>query len=85
MRTLFALTVGLAVGVSLVVVGVLVFEFGLGQPIICHGGRPGQTECGNLPLVVSVFVILAGLVTVIGAIIYAVRVWEGSDSGYPSD
>ena len=84
MKTVFGLIIGLVVGVSLVALGVLVFTYGLAQPINCQG-YSNRSACGNFPLFAGVFVTLAGLVTVGGAIIYALRVWEHSDSEVADD
>jgi len=80
MRTIFSLIIGLVVGVSLIALGVSIFGYGLGQPITCRQSPSGKGGCGNLPLIIRVFVAVTGLVTLVGAIIYAVRVWEGAAS-----
>lgn len=83
MRLLLALIIALAIGVTLVAIGVWIFAYGLGEPIICRN-YAGRGACGNFPLIIGVFITLAGLTTLSGAIIYAVRVREGSDEE-PSD
>lgn len=75
---------GLALGLSLIVLGISVFRYGMGQPIYCEGGAFGG-GCGNIPEVIGLVTTLAGLATTSGAIIYGVKVWEGSDSGLEED
>ena len=86
MRTIFGLTIALAVGISLTALGVTTFLYGLGQPIGCRTSNvPYRGGCGNLPEVAGAFMIMGGLVTVVGSIAYAMRVWEHSDSELEDD
>lgn len=84
MRTLFGLIIGLVVGVILIALGVSIFAYGLGQPIEC-GNYTNRAYCGNFPMIVGVFITLAGIVTLPAVIVYAVKVREGSDSELPGD
>lgn len=83
MRNLFALLIGLGVGLGLIALGVSIFTYGLGQPINCQG-YTNRSACGNLLLIVGVFITLAGLVTTSGTVIYAIKVQEHSVED-PSD
>jgi hypothetical protein len=84
MKILLALIITSAVGVSLIALGVSIFMYGLRQPIVCrnYAGRGG---CGNLPLVLGVFITFTGVATLSGAIIYAVKVKEGLDGEVSND
>lgn len=84
MRTVLGLIIALVVGVSLNALGVSIIMYGLAQPINCQG-YSNRSACGNLPLIVGVFMTLAGLVTLGGAIIYAVIVREQPDSELADD
>jgi hypothetical protein len=84
MRTVFALIVGVAVGISLMALGVSIIVVGLGQPLSC-GGAGNRSYCGNLPEFVGAFIVVAGVATFGGAIIYAVRAGEHSDSEFADD
>ena len=71
-------------GICLIVVGVSILGYGMGQTTNCiGGGRYGG--CGNIPELVGVLMTAVGLATLGGVVAYGVRVWEGSDSALPED
>ena len=69
--------IGVAIGVSLMVIGVSIARTGIGQPAVVSGVTTQEgVASDNLPEITSLLLTVAGVSTFGGSIIYGVRTWK---------
>jgi hypothetical protein len=78
-RAIVPFAFGLLLGSGLLVEGVLVFLSGIGQPGVGPFLTARGVVGGNLPLVVGLLLMIAGLAVLSGIISFEVRKWTGAD------
>ena len=82
-----AVLIGLAVGFGLCALGVSIFLYELQQAVRCYGPSVigYYYSCANLATIAGAIIVIAGVATLGGTLVYRLKVWEGEDTESTED